>query len=97
MYLGYQIGQGGVRPEINRAGITTRDQAGCEIFFGNDSYDCLTELTRKNMPEKIEWTEGAELAFQRLKMLVSAPLLKNPDFTRTFILQTDASGVGVGA
>ena len=57
----------------------------------------LTELTRKNMPEKIEWTERAELAFQRLKMLVSAPLLKNPDFTRTFILQTDASGVGVGA
>ena len=50
------------------------------------------------MPTKIEWTGRAELAFQRLKkMLVSAPLLKNPDFTRTFILQTDASGVGVGA
>ena len=30
-------------------------------------------------------------------MLVSAPLMKNPDFTWTFILQTDASGVGVGA
>ena len=30
-------------------------------------------------------------------MLVSAPLMRNPDFTRTFFLQTDASGVGVGA
>ena len=39
----------------------------------------------------------AELAFQKLKkMLITAPLMKNPDFTRTFVLQTDASGVGVG-
>ncbi len=52
----------------------------------------LTELT------KIEWTAKSELAFQRLKkVLVSAPLMKNPDFARTFILQTDSSGVGVGA
>jgi hypothetical protein len=28
---------------------------------------------------------------------MSAPLMKNLDFTRIFILQTDASGVGVGA
>ncbi len=46
----------------------------------------------------LQWNSEAELAFQRLKqMLVSAPLMKNPDFNRTFILQTDASGVGVGA
>lgn len=30
-------------------------------------------------------------------MLINAPLMRNPDFTRTFILQTDASGIGVGA
>ena len=29
--------------------------------------------------------------------LVLAPLMRNPNFTRTFILQTDASGVGVRA
>ena len=31
------------------------------------------------------------------QILVSAALTKNPDFTRTFGLRTDASGVGVGA
>ena len=28
---------------------------------------------------------------------MTAQLMKNPDFTRTFVLQTDASGVKVGA
>ena len=37
----------------------------------------------------------AELAFQ--KILISARLIKNPDFNHAFILQMDASGVGVGA
>ena len=58
----------------------------------------LTEMTKKNQPDLVEWTTAAELAFQRLKsMLTSAPLMKNPDFTQTFILQTEASGVGIGA
>ena len=49
-------------------------------------------VTRKKLPEKVEWNSRAELAFQRLKdMLISAPLMKNPDFNRTFILQTDAA------
>ena len=57
----------------------------------------LTELTRKKLPEKVKWNSRAEPAFQRLKeMLISTPLMKNPDFNRTFILQTDASRVGVG-
>ena len=52
----------------------------------------LTELTRKNLPERVEWNNKAELAFQKLKwMLITAPLMKNPDFNRNFILQTDAS------
>ena len=58
----------------------------------------LTELTRKQQPEQVEWNERTEHAFQRLKdTLTSAKLMKNPDFTQTFILQTDASNVGVGA
>ena len=58
----------------------------------------LTELIKKNLPEKIDWTEAAEEAFGQLKrVLISAPLMRNPDFSRNFILQTDASGYGVGA
>ena len=42
----------------------------------------LTEMTKKNRPNLVEWTTTAELAFQQLKsMLTSAPLMKNPDFT----------------
>ena len=58
----------------------------------------LSDLTKRNLPENVNWTDVTEHAFQRLKQtLVSAPLMRNPDFTRIFILQTDASGVGVGA
>uniref|UniRef100_A0A1X7TMU0 Reverse transcriptase domain-containing protein n=1 Tax=Amphimedon queenslandica TaxID=400682 RepID=A0A1X7TMU0_AMPQE len=58
----------------------------------------LTELTRKKLPQRVIWSEKAELAFQKLKTaLTTAPLMKNPNFNQPFILQTDASGVGVGA
>ena len=37
----------------------------------------LTELTRKNLPERVEWNNKAELAFQKLKrMLISAPRIQ---------------------
>ena len=58
----------------------------------------LTDLTRRQYPEQVEWSECTERAFQRLKdTLTSGKLMRNPDFTQTFILQTDASNVGVGA
>ena len=58
----------------------------------------LTELTRRQQPEQVEWSKCKEGAFQRLKYaLTSAKLMRNPDFTQTFILQTDASNMGVRA
>uniref|UniRef100_A0A1X7U2A4 Reverse transcriptase/retrotransposon-derived protein RNase H-like domain-containing protein n=1 Tax=Amphimedon queenslandica TaxID=400682 RepID=A0A1X7U2A4_AMPQE len=46
----------------------------------------------------IPWKEKEESALQELKnRLISTPIMKNPDFTKGFILQTDASGIGVGA
>ena len=58
----------------------------------------LTDLTKKNAPNKVSWTPSCEQAFNTLKeWLYSEPLLKSPDFERPFILQTDASEQGVGA
>ncbi len=55
----------------------------------------MTDLTRKNAPNK---TPECSEAFQTLKgLLCSSPILKNPDFDRLFIVQTDASDRGIGA
>jgi transposase InsO family protein/ribosomal protein L21E len=56
----------------------------------------LHELTKKNT--KFVWTEQCENAFQLLKdKLVQAPVLAYPDPNETFILDTDASNLGIGA
>ena len=58
----------------------------------------LMNLTKKSEPDKVVWTTKCNKAFEQLKeMLISAPVIRNPDFTRPFVLQTDASGYGVGA
>ena len=58
----------------------------------------LTDLTRKNAPNKIEWSSELDAAFKLLKSeLCSSPVLASPDFSRPFVLQTDASDRGVGA
>ena len=44
------------------------------------------------------WTDECERAFEKLRhLLTTTPLLAYPDFNRPFILNTDASAVGIGA
>ncbi len=58
----------------------------------------LTDLTRKGQPEKVQWSSASEEAFQRIKeALTSEPVLRAPDFSCHFLLQTDASDTGLGA
>ena len=58
----------------------------------------LTDLTKKLKPDEVLWTEECQVAFDALKeALSSKPVLHNPDFTKPFILQTDASDYGIGA
>ncbi len=56
----------------------------------------LTNLTSTR--QRFCWSEQALEAFEKLKSrFVSAPILKNPDPSRQFIVEVDASEVGVGA
>ena len=56
----------------------------------------LTELTKKGV--RFSWTPQHENAFLALKWhLCTAPVLAYPNFAQPFILQTDASNVGLGA
>ena len=56
----------------------------------------LYKLTEKDAP--FVWSNECEGAFQRLKrLLMRAPILAYPNFSRDFLLETDASGVGLGA
>ncbi len=58
----------------------------------------LTDLTRKGQPEKVQWSSASEEAFQKIKeALTSEPILRAPDFSCPFLLQTDASDTGLGA
>ena len=55
----------------------------------------LNELTKKDMP--FVWGDAQQQAFVILKdKLTHAPLLQLPDFTKTFELECDASGIGLG-
>lgn len=55
----------------------------------------LTQLLKK---DSFIWTESATQAFNQLKHAMSQPLvLALPNFEKTFIVEIDASGVGIGA
>jgi hypothetical protein len=112
-YLGHVIGQNGVRPDEKRIEAvqnspepkTTRELKG---FLGLTGYyrrfilnfseiaKPLTELLKKNTP--YIWDDKIEKAFVTLKTsLMTEPLLQYPDFTRPFVLTTDASNDAIRA
>ncbi len=112
-YLGYIITDSGLKPDpkkqeaINKYPVP-RNVDQVRSFLGLAGYyrkfvknyaekaHSLTKLTSKD----VEWTWGPDQqeAFQRLKnCLTSPPILAYPDFTRDFIIHTDASGYGVGS
>nr|XP_009783631.1 PREDICTED: uncharacterized protein LOC104232193 [Nicotiana sylvestris] len=61
--------------------------------FGSISKS-LTDLLKK---DNFKWSPAASEAFEQLKTaLIQAPMLALPDANKTFIVETDASGHGIG-
>ena len=55
----------------------------------------LTSILKKT--NKFEWNDKAQASFEKLKdALVNAPILKLPDFTKSFLVITNASGQAIG-
>lgn len=114
-YLGYQMGRGEVRPQVDKVEAilkSPRPRTKKEVrsFLGLAGWyrrfvplfatiaAPLTALTAKDQRNPVTWTEDCEKAFTTLKAhLCSSPVLKSPDFTKRFLVQVDASAVGLGA
>uniref|UniRef100_A0A1B6LP54 RNA-directed DNA polymerase n=1 Tax=Graphocephala atropunctata TaxID=36148 RepID=A0A1B6LP54_9HEMI len=112
-YLGHMLNKEGVRPlkkKVEAIHNYPRPQSVREVrgFLGLSGYyrthiknfadiaKPLTQLTKGN--QSFNWTDECEQAFKSLKeKLMSEPILVYPDFSKPFLLSTDASSVGLGA
>ncbi|CAK9832061.1 Retrovirus-related Pol polyprotein from transposon 17.6 [Anthophora retusa] len=111
--LGHVIGRDGVKPdprnvEAVRAFPVPETTKNIKQFLGLAGYyrrfipkfshiaKPLTTLLKKDA--KFEWRTEQERSFNTLReMLCTEPILQYPDFTKPFIVTTDASGHAVGA
>ena len=112
-YLGHTISDQGISPDASKIEAVKSfpeptDLKSLRSFLGLASYyrrfipgfsavaNPLFKLTRKNV--NFCWSVTCQEAFERLKqLLVDTPLLIFPNFSRGFVMETDTSGVGLGA
>ena len=68
------------------------------IIPASTQYKVRTGLLKKSDLPEFKWTEECETGFNNLKQaLISALILAYPDYSKAFILETNASLKGLGA
>ena len=113
LYLGYVVSRDGISADPAKVKVVKNfpqpsDVKSLRSFLGLASYyrrfiqdfskvaNPLYALTQKDV--EFLWKPVHYDAFRQLKqLLISAPVLAFPDFARDFILETDTSGMGLGA
>ena len=112
-YLGHMVTKDGVtvdpaKTDAVRSWPTPKNKTEVRSFLGLCSYyrrfvrnfaavaKALYELTEKD--KEFYWTSDCQSSFENLKeLLTSVPILAYPTRDGKFILDTDASGAGIGA
>ena len=112
-YLGYAISDCGVAADPKKIKAVKEFPTPVNLkqlrsFLGLASYyrrficnfskvaNPLFALTKKGVV--YEWTKQCQDVFERLKdLLTTSPILAFPNFSKGFLLATDASGIGLGA
>ena len=88
------------RPRTKREVRSFLGMCGCYLKFINNFATVATpmsDLIRKHAPNNVVWGESCQEAFQQLKRAITVtPVLIIPDWSKPFILQTDASPYWLG-
>lgn len=111
-FLGHVVSAGGLRPDPNnvekvKQWPTPDSPTTVRAFLGLCSYYRRFIYQYANLSEPLHaltqkgkifcWTETEQKAFDALRhALSSAPILSYPDFSREFLLFTDASNLAIG-
>lgn len=111
-YLGYIVGEGCLKTDPSKTAAIdnfpspkTKRQvrgflglAGWYRRFIPNFSDIAAPLSDCLKGEKFTLTEKAQVAFEKIKeVLVSPPVLAQPNFMKKFYIQCDASNTGIGA
>ena len=86
-----------VCPKTTKVEITTT------INLEHDVRNKFITLVSENveniviLPDKIRWTDKFQQAVKDIKITINSPILALSDLSQTFYVQTDASGVRLGA
>ena len=112
-YLGHVVSMDGIAPDPRKVEAvrkfpvpenlkTLRSFLGLASYYiqfvpgFSDVASPLFALTSNDEP--FLWTQSCEEAFEKLnELMTEAPLLSFPNFSQGFLLETDASGEGLGA